>query len=120
MMRIVLKSKIFYATITDLKLYYKGSITIDAKIMEMADLKEGEKVEVLNLNNGSRLETYVIKGKKNSGIICLNGPAARLGFRGDKIVILSYGLYTEEELKTYKPKIVELDERNRIKTSNLA
>ncbi len=120
MMRIMLKSKIFYATITDLKLYYRGSITIDSTIMQAADLYPGEKVEVFNLNNGIRLETYVIAGKSETGIICLNGPAARLGFKGDRIVILSYGLYTEEEIKELKPRIVELDENNRIKDSALA
>jgi aspartate 1-decarboxylase len=75
---------------------------------------------VLNLHNGSRLETYVIRAKRASGTICLNGPAARLGHKGDKIIILSYGLYTEEELKKVKPVIVELDEKNRIKNTYLA
>jgi len=118
-MRIVLKSKIYYATITDLKLYYQGSITIDERVMKEADLKEGEKVDVLNLNNGNRFETYVIKGRKNSGAICLNGPAARLGLKGDKVIILSYGLYTDEEIKKIKVRFVELDEKNRIKTTYL-
>ena len=77
MMRIMLKSKIYYATISDLQLYYNGSIPIDESIMEAADLKEGERVDVLNLNNGVRLQTYVIKGERNSGTICLNSPAAR-------------------------------------------
>lgn len=116
----MLKSKISYAVVTDTQLYYKGSITIDEKIMQEADLIEGEKVEVLNLNNGIRLETYTIKGQRESGIICLNGPAARLGFKGDKIVILSYGLYTQEEIDHYKHKLVELDEKNRIKSTSLA
>jgi aspartate 1-decarboxylase len=120
MMRIMLKSKIYYATITDTQLYYRGSITIDEAIIKKADLREGEKVEVLNLNNGSRLETYVIKGKGNSGIICLNGPAARLGFKGDKVVILSYGLYNEGELDKFKPKIVKLNGKNKIKNTHLA
>jgi len=115
----MLKSKIYYAVVTDCQLYYRGSITIDEKIMKEADLKEGEKVEVLNLYNGIRFETYVIKGGKR-GIICLNGPAARLGIKGDKLIILSYGLYSEEELKNYKKRIVELDDRNRIKNSYLA
>jgi len=115
----MLKSKIYYAVVTDCQLYYRGSITIDEKIMKEADLKEGEKVEVLNLYNGKRFETYVIKGRKR-GIICLNGPAARLGIKGDKLIILSYGLYSEEELKNYKKRIVELDDRNRIKNSYLA
>ena len=120
MMRTMLKSKISYAVITDLQLFYKGSITIDEEIMERADVKEGEKVEVLNLNNGARLETYAIKGKRSSGVICLNGPSARLAFTGDKIVILSYGLYSEEELKNLKAHFVELDEKNRIKNTYVA
>lgn len=120
MMRIMLKSKISYATITEAQLYYKGSITIDEALMEEAGLRTGEKVEVLNVNNGSRFETYVIKGKKNSGIICLNGPAARLGVEGDKVIVLSYALYTEEELKTLHTKFVELDERNRVKNTYMA
>lgn len=117
MMRIMLKSKISYATITDLQLYYKGSITIDEEIMKAADLREAERVDVLNLNTGQRLQTYVIRGKKNSGIICLNGPAARLGFKGDKVIIVSYGIYNEEELADLKSKYVELDERNKIKNT---
>lgn len=120
MMRIMLKSKVYYATLNDLQLYYKGSITIDEKIMEKADLCEGERVDVLNVNNGARLQTYVIKGAKDSGTICLNGPAARLGSKGDKIVIISYGLYKEEELKTLKGKYIELDEQNKIKNTHLA
>jgi aspartate 1-decarboxylase len=116
----MLKSKIFHAIITAAELHYKGSITIDEEIIEKADLKENEKVEVLNLHNGSRLETYVIRGKRASGTICLNGPAARLGHKGDKVIILSYGLYTEEELKKIKPIIIELDEKNRIKNTHLA
>jgi aspartate 1-decarboxylase len=120
MMRVMLKSKIYYATITDLQLYYKGSITIDEEIMEKADLREGERVEVLNLNSGRRLQTYVIKGDKNKGDICLNGPAARLGFKGDKIIILSYGIYSEEEVEKLKAIYVELDDRNKIKNTYLA
>jgi len=120
MMRIMLRSKIYYATITEVQLYYKGSITIDEEIMEAADLREGERVDVLNLNNGVRLQTYVIKGEKGRGRICLNGPAARLGFKGDKIIIISYGLYQEEELNSLKKKYVELDEQNKIKNTHLA
>jgi aspartate 1-decarboxylase len=111
----MLKSKIYYATITDAQLYYKGSITIDEAIMGEADLVENEKVEVLNLNTGARIETYVIKGKRSSGTICLNGPAARTGFVGDKVVILSYGLYSEEEVEGLKPKFIELGDGNKIK-----
>ncbi|UCC95741.1 MAG: aspartate 1-decarboxylase [Candidatus Omnitrophota bacterium] len=114
MMRIMLKSKVYYATINDLRLYYRGSITVDEEIMQKADLREGERVEVLNLNNGARLNTYVIKGKRKSGLICLNGPAARLGYRGDKIIILSYGFYSPKEVKNLKAKFVELNEANRI------
>jgi len=119
-MRIMLKSKISYATITDAKLYYKGSITIDEEIMQAADLCEGERVDVLNLNSGTRLQTYAIKGKKKSGTICLNGPAARSGTIGDKIVIISYGLYGEEELKSLKAMYVELNEQNKITNTYLA
>lgn len=120
MMRIMLKSKIYYAVITDLQLYYRGSITIDEQIMEEANLKEGERVEVLNLNNGARLKTYAIKGKRGDGLICLNGPAARLGFKGDKVVILSYAIYSEEEIAELKAKYVELDEKNQIQNTYLA
>ncbi|MCK5393666.1 MAG: aspartate 1-decarboxylase [Candidatus Omnitrophica bacterium] len=120
MMRIMLKSKVYYANITDLQLYYKGSITIDEAIMEKSDLMEGERVDVLNVNNGVRLQTYVIKGEKNTGVICLNGPAARMGFKGDKIVIISYGMYSEDELKKIKARYVELGEKNEIKNTHLA
>ncbi|MFH1505085.1 MAG: aspartate 1-decarboxylase [Candidatus Omnitrophota bacterium] len=120
MMRTMLKSKVCYATIKDLQLHYRGSITIDEDIMLEADLKQGEQVDVLNLNNGSRLQTYVIKGEKASGVVCLNGPAARMGYKGDKIVIISYGIYSEEELKSLKARYVELDEQNKIKNTYLA
>jgi aspartate 1-decarboxylase len=120
MMRILLKSKVSYATLTDLQLYYKGSIAIDEKIMQEADLREGERVDVLNLNTGARLQTYVIKGKKGSGTICLNGPAARCGFKGDKIIIISYGFYSQEEAQTQKAKYVELDADNKVTNTYLA
>ncbi len=119
-MRIMLKSKVYYATVTELELYYRGSITIDEELMEKADLKEGERVDVLNLNNGVRLQTYVIKGQRASGQICLNGPAARTAVKGDKVIILSYGLYSEDELKESKAKYLELDGENKIKNSYLA
>ncbi len=120
MIRIMLKSKVSYATLTDLQLYYKGSISIDQEIMDAAHFKEGERVDVLNLNTGSRLQTYVIKGERGSGVICLNGPAARLGFKGDKIIIISYALYNQEELKDFKSQYVELDEQNKVKNTYLA
>lgn len=120
MMRCMVKSKISYARVTGAELYYQGSITIDEAVMEKADILPGEKVQVVNLNNGSRLETYVIKGEKNSGTICLNGPAARLGVKGDVIFILSYGLFDREELKKHKVRFVELDENNAVKNSHVA
>jgi len=120
MMRVMLKSKVSYAVLTDLQLYYKGSISIDEEIMDAANLKENERVDVLNLNTGGRLQTYVIKGKRGSGTICLNGPAARCGFKGDKIIIISYVVCREEELNSFKSQFVELDERNKIKNTYLA
>jgi len=89
MIRTMLKSKIAHARVTDANLYYEGSITIDETLLEAADILPGEKVEVLNVNNGSRIETYAISGKKNSGVICLNGPSARSANRGDELIILS-------------------------------
>ena len=120
MMRIMLKSKVSYATVTETQLYYKGSITIDEEIMQAADLLEHERVDVLNLNTGARLQTYVIKGKKGSGVVCLNGPAARSAFKGDKVILVSYGTFSEEEIKMLKTRFVELDDGNKIKNSYLA
>lgn len=115
MLRTILKSKIHRAKVTQAKLYYEGSITIDAKLMAIADILPYEKVEVFNLNNGHRLETYAIKGKADSGIICLNGPAARGACAGDEIIIVSYVLVDNKEASGIKPKIISVDERNRIK-----
>ena len=120
MMRIMLKSKISYATITDAQLYYKGSITVDEDILDAADLREHERVDVLNVNTGTRLQTYIIKGERGSGTICLNGPAARTAFKGDKIVLVSYGTYSEEEMKTFKTKFVEVDGENKVTNTYLA
>ena len=100
MMRTMLKSKVFYATVTEMELHYKGSITIDEEILLAGDLLEHEKVQVLNLNNGKRFETYIIKGRAGSGVICLNGPAARLGIKGDKVIVLSYGILRITQLFT--------------------
>jgi len=119
MMRSMLKSKVFYATVTECKLYYQGSITIDEAIMNEADLLAGERVEVLNVNNGERFSTYVIRGKRESGTICLNGPAARLAHEGDQILILSYVLCSQEEAGSLKAKYVELDGKNKIKNTSL-
>ncbi len=109
------KSKIAHAVITQAELYYEGSITVDEELLKAVDIIAGEKVEVLNINNGSRLETYVIAGKAGSGHICLNGPAARMGFVGDKIIILSYALLDKSQAKKAKTKVVYLDEKNHIR-----
>ena len=109
------KSKIANARVTQSELYYQGSITIDEKILEAVNIIPGEKVEVLNINNGSRIETFVIAGKANSGQICLNGPAARSGCVGDQLIILSYCLLDSSEAKSYKTKIIHLDDNNKIK-----
>lgn len=102
----VLKSKIHKVSITGANLNYIGSISIDEELMEAADLIENEKVHVLNLNNGERLETYVIKGKRSSGEICLNGAAARKVIVGDVIIIMSFAMMDPEEAKNFKPKLV--------------
>jgi len=115
MLRTILKSKIHRAKVTEANLYYEGSITIDETLMEKADLIPGEKVEVFNMNNGHRLETYAIKGKAGSGVICLNGPAARGACPGDEVIIVSYVLADDKEARSIKAKIISVDERNRIK-----
>lgn len=102
----VLKSKIHNASITGANLHYVGSITIDEDLMEAANLIENERVHVLNLNNGERLETYVIKGKRGSGEICLNGAAARKVIVGDEIIIMSYAILDSEEAKSFRPTII--------------
>ena len=110
------KSKIANAKVTQADLYYQGSITIDEKILKAADILPGEKVEVLNINNGSRIETYTIAGEAGSGEICLNGPAARFGCVGDKLIILSYGFFEPSEAKKYKIKVAYLNDSNKIKS----
>ena len=112
MQRIMKKSKIHTATVTGLELYYEGSITIDRDLLEMADILPGEQVQVVNLNNGSRLVTYTISGERGSGVIELNGPAARLAAVGDKVIIISYGNYDEAEAKALEPVVVFVDENN--------
>jgi aspartate 1-decarboxylase len=108
----VLKSKIHRITVTEANLNYIGSITLDPLLMEAADMIEGEKVQVLNCMNGERLETYVIKGNRNSGDITLNGPAARKVQKGDIIIIIAYGILDFEEAKTFKPSLVFPNERD--------
>ncbi len=110
----VLKSKIHRAVITEANLQYIGSLTIDEDLMDAADLTEFEKITVVNANNGERLDTYVIKGTRGSGVMCLNGPAARKGMPGDVIVVLSYGLMDKEEAKSFKPVVVFPKENNRL------
>ncbi len=102
----VMKSKIHRVTVTEADLNYIGSITIDEELMEASNIIEGEKVQIVNLNNGERLETYVIKGDRKSGKICLNGPAARKVAVGDIVIVIAYGLMDFEEAKTFKPTIV--------------
>ncbi len=110
----ILKSKIHKATVTEANLNYVGSITIDETLMEAANMIENEKVQVLNVNNGERLETYVIKGAKDSGVICLNGPAARKAAVGDVVVIISYASMDFEEAKRFKPTIVFPNKENKL------
>ncbi len=110
----MLKSKIHRATVTEAELNYVGSITIDARLMEEAGILEYEKVQVVNVNNGQRLETYVIEGEAGSGIICLNGAAARCAAKGDKVIIMAYADMTEEEAKVFSPTVLFVDENNRI------
>ncbi|WP_058485742.1 aspartate 1-decarboxylase [Defluviitalea phaphyphila] len=109
-----MKSKIHRAVVTEANLNYMGSITIDETLMKAAGIFEGEKVQIVNNNNGERLETYVIKGEKDSGIICLNGAAARKVQVGDEIIIIAYCIIKEEDIKNHKPKIVFVNEKNKI------
>jgi len=111
----LLKSKIHQVVVTEANLHYVGSITIDETLMEAANLIENEKVQVLNLNNGERLETYVIKGAKDSGVICLNGPAARKVQVGDVVVIISYCMMDFNEAKSFKPTIIFPNKFNKLK-----
>ena len=113
MLRYMCKSKIHCATITQANLKYMGSITIDSLLLKAADILPDERVQVLNLNNGTRLETYTMKGKAGSGVICLNGPAAHLGAVGHEVIIVSYGFFNEKELKKHKPKIIFVNKKNK-------
>ncbi|HTX89199.1 MAG TPA: aspartate 1-decarboxylase [Bacteroidales bacterium] len=113
----VLKSKIHRATVTEANINYVGSITIDEKLMEAANIIENEKVHVLNINNGDRIETYVIKGKKGSGIICLNGAAARRFMPGDVIIVASYAIMEFDQAKKFKPALVFPDRKNQLPKS---
>lgn len=113
-MRTMLKCKIHRATVTEGNINYEGSITIDKKLMQEADILPYEQVQVLNINNGARFSTYAIEGEEGRGDICLNGAAARLAVKGDLVIILTYTDVKDEEAQGYKPKIVHVNERNEI------
>ncbi|MDH5464611.1 MAG: aspartate 1-decarboxylase [Thiovulaceae bacterium] len=110
----MLYSKIHRATVTDANLNYVGSITIDEDLLDAAKMRVGQKVEILNINNGERFSTYIILGDRGKGEMCLNGAAARKVHKGDKIIVVAYATYHEDELKTYKPKVVLVDDDNKI------
>lgn len=110
----IMKSKLHRVKITQAELNYVGSVTIDEDLMDAANLIENEKVQIVNNNNGERFETYVIKGERGSGMICLNGAAARRAQVGDVVIIIAYAMMTEEEARTYKPSLVFPDDNNRL------
>lgn len=115
MLRLICKSKIHMATVTETNLEYEGSITIDGDLMRATDILPNEKVHVLNIDNGSRCETYAIEGEAGSGIICVNGAAAHHSKPGDKVIIIAYGVMDTPEASSYQPKIIFVDEKNRIR-----
>ena len=115
MLRSLMKSKIHGATVTEANLRYTGSITIDKQLLAASDICEYERVQIVNLHNGSRVETYVMDGSPGSGIICMNGAAARWAEVGDRVIIISYALMTDKEKKAHRPKVIFVDEKNRIK-----
>jgi len=110
----LVKSKIHRVRVTQAELHYVGSITIDEDLMDAAGLMENEKVQVVNINNGERLETYVIKGARSSGVICLNGPAARKAAVGDILIVIAYAWMTTEEAKSHVPSLIFPDSENRL------
>jgi len=110
----ILKSKVHRAVITEANLNYVGSLTLDEDLMDAANLIEHEKIQVVNVNNGERIETYLIKGKRGSGVVCLNGPAARKGAEGDVVIVISYATMDFEEAKTFKPVVIFPKEENRL------
>ena len=115
MLRMMLNSKIHRATVTEADLNYVGSITIDQDILDAVDMLPNEKVHVVNNNNGARFETYIIAGHRGSGVICVNGAAARLVQKGDIVIILTYGYVMNENAKDHKPKVAIMDEKNSIR-----
>ncbi len=114
MMRIMMKSKIHRATVTQADLDYVGSVTLDAALMEAADLLEGEQVAIVDITNGARIETYVIPGERGSGVIGINGAAAHLVHPGDLVIIMSYAVLDDAEARALAPRVVHVDEQNRI------
>lgn len=114
MFRIILKSKIQKAKVTEVNLEYSGSITIDSEILDAADIIPNERVQVVNLNNGNRIETYVMPGQKGSGVIAMNGGAARHAIPGDRLLIMSYVLLETKDAVSYTPKIIFLDDKNKV------
>jgi aspartate 1-decarboxylase len=110
----MLKSKIHRATVTGSDLHYVGSITIDQELLDAADIREHEQVQVVDVDNGARFETYTISGERGSGEICINGAAARLVHSGDTIIVISYAAYSEEELDSYAPRVVHVNRDNEI------
>jgi aspartate 1-decarboxylase len=119
MRRTMCKSKIHRATLTGADLNYEGSLTLDRALMEAADIVPFEKVQVVNLNTGSRLETYVIEGERGSGTLQLNGAAARLGAAGDQVIVISYADYDDAELENFEPRLIFVDGRNRVATPGI-
>lgn len=115
MIRTMMNAKLHRATVTEANLNYVGSITIDGALLEAANMLPNEKVQIVNNNNGARFETYIIEGERNSGVICVNGAAARLVQPGDIVIILSYVYLSDEEARTHQPNVLIMDEQNRIK-----
>lgn len=114
MQRHLMKSKIHRATVTSADLHYEGSLTVDEDLLDAADLVNHEEVQVVNVNTGARFSTYVIPGPRGSGVIQLNGAAARLAFPGDLVILISYGVYTDEEARCHSPRVVFVDAHNRM------
>ena len=114
MLRQMLRSKIHRATVTEANLEYEGSLTVDPILIEAADMLPYQLVHVSNLQNGERFETYIIPGKRGSGDMVLNGPTARRGVKGDKVIVFCYEFFSEEELKTYQPRIILVDAQNKV------
>jgi len=114
MFRTMMKSKIHRATVTQADLHYVGSVTVDADLLDAADLLEGEQVTIVDITNGARLETYIIAGERGSGVIGINGAAAHLVHPDDLVILIAYGVYSEQELAHYRPHVVFVDERNQI------